>query len=99
MQSTTIKFLKYYPIVFLFVWFWAVWRRAWNVFEPAPIWLIALQIGITSLYGTFNAMIYGYIVYHHLERESKNSTTLHTIVTANSNVNTDNESAGNIEIN
>lgn len=73
MQNSTIRILKYYPIVFFLVWVWAVWRRGWNWVEPAPIWLVGLQVAVTDLYGLFNALIYGYIVYFHLQEQSETS--------------------------
>merc|ERR1719245_787839 len=77
--------LLYYPLIFFFCWFWSLLRRAWNVFSPdgeAPIVIIGFQIFFGNMYGFANAMMYGWIIRHHLmatsqiyERTNVNSIT------------------------
>eukprot|EP00484_Ammonia_sp_Unknown_P018944 CAMPEP_0197025940 /NCGR_PEP_ID=MMETSP1384-20130603/6136_1 /TAXON_ID=29189 /ORGANISM="Ammonia sp." /LENGTH=332 /DNA_ID=CAMNT_0042454531 /DNA_START=15 /DNA_END=1013 /DNA_ORIENTATION=+ len=69
-QVPTVRKLIYYPLIFFVCWFWSLLRRAWNVFSAtgqAPVGLIGLQIFFGNLYGFANAMLYGWIVYYHLD--------------------------------
>eukprot|EP01083_Nonionella_stella_P186162 680860_1 len=72
-EIPTVQRLLWYPLIFFCCWFWALLRRAWNVFGDgeAPIALIGLQISITNLYGLFNAIVYGSILRHHLKNASE----------------------------
>ena len=70
----TVSKLLYYPLIFFVCWFWSLLRRAWNVFgdaDEAPVALIGLQIFFSNMYGFANAMMYGWIVRHHLKAASK----------------------------
>jgi len=73
----TVSRLLYYPLIFFFCWFWSLFRRTYNVIDDgpdAPVAIIGLQVFFGNLYGFANAMLYGWIVRHHLRTTSQQIT-------------------------
>merc|ERR1719273_1447217 len=81
----TVSRLLYYPSIFFFCWFWSLLRRAWNVFDgddDAPIFIIGCQIFFGNIYGFCNAVMYGWIVRHHLQSASMSNAAREKVASA-----------------
>lgn len=57
----TVSKLLYYPLIFFFCWFWSLFRRAYNAFDPsdhAPVAIIGLQVFFGNMYGFANVRLF-----------------------------------------
>jgi len=68
-ESAIIAQVRYYPLVFFVCWLFGVIRRAVRAFGVhPPLYLVALQILFTNLYGFSNAVVWGLTVYNHIRK-------------------------------
>merc|ERR1712228_1024751 len=62
----TIQRLQYYPLIFIFCWFWEILSISYNYLNEENLFIIkCLQIFFTNLYGLFNALLFFFVIHHY----------------------------------
>ena len=62
----TIQRLQFYPLIFIFCWFWAILSISYNHWSSNNLFIIKiLQISFTNLYGSFNTVLFFYVIYNY----------------------------------
>ena len=62
----TIQRLQYYPLIFIFCWFWEILSISYNYLNENNLFIIkCLQIFFTNLYGLFNAILFFFVIHHY----------------------------------
>jgi len=62
----TIQRLQYYPLLFLFCFFWNILGVSYNWLNDNNLFIIkCLQISFTNLYGLFNSILFFYVIYNY----------------------------------
>jgi len=62
----TIQRLQYFPLIFIFCWFWEILSISYNKLHPSPLFILKVfQISFTNLYGVFNTILFFYVIYNY----------------------------------
>eukprot|EP00484_Ammonia_sp_Unknown_P024483 CAMPEP_0197024262 /NCGR_PEP_ID=MMETSP1384-20130603/4849_1 /TAXON_ID=29189 /ORGANISM="Ammonia sp." /LENGTH=581 /DNA_ID=CAMNT_0042452619 /DNA_START=52 /DNA_END=1797 /DNA_ORIENTATION=- len=68
----TIQRLQFFPLIFIFCWFWEILSISYNKLQSNDLWAIKLtQTIFTNLYGLFNAILFFYVIYNYNSNEVK----------------------------
>eukprot|EP01084_Bolivina_argentea_P209640 357054_1 len=62
----TIQRLQYFPLIFIFCWFWEILSISYNRWSSDNLYIIKfLQSTFTNLYGAFNTCLFLYVIYNY----------------------------------
>ena len=62
----TIQRLQYFPLIFIFCWFWEILSISYNKLHSNPLFILKVfQVSFTNLYGVFNTILFFYVIYNY----------------------------------
>lgn len=62
----TIQRLQYFPLIFIFCWFWEILSISYNKLHSNPLFILKVfQVSFTNLYGLFNTILFFYVIYNY----------------------------------
>ena len=73
----TIQRLQYFPLIFIFCWFWEILSISYSKLHSNDLFIIkVLQVTFTNLYGLLNTILFFYVIYkynsnHIIHRDPK----------------------------